>query len=76
MTVSNVDRGEIAMVQCNPVGQRFGFGDGGEGVDEDGVIIAEDQCRSHRIERRWWSERPDPFTKHCFFRCSENVDVK
>ncbi len=63
MAVGDVDRGEVAMVQGNPVGQRFSFGEGGEGVDEDGVVLAEDQCRGARIKRRRRPERPDPLTR-------------
>ena len=64
------------MVQGNPVGQRFSFGDGGERVDENGVVLTEDQCRGARIKRRRWPERPNPLTHHWFFRRGENVDVQ
>lgn len=64
------------MMQGNPVGQRFSFGDGHERVDENGIVLAEDQCRGARIERRWWPKRPDPLRHHGFFRRGENVDVQ
>ena len=51
MTMGDLDRDEVAMVEGNPIGQRFGFGDGGKGVDEDGVVLAEDQCRGGRVKR-------------------------
>src|SRR5271167_68150 len=62
MAVGNIDRGEVAMVQGNPVGLRFSFGDGGESVDEYGVVLTDDQCRGARIKSRQQPERPGPLT--------------
>jgi hypothetical protein len=36
--VGDIDRAEVAMVQLDPAGQRFGLVDCGEGVDQDGVV--------------------------------------
>jgi hypothetical protein len=46
------------MVQGNSVGQRFSFGDGGEGVDEYGVVLADDlgMHKSRITQERFWAE--------------------
>ena len=44
MAVGDIDRDKVSMMQGNPVGQRFSFGDGHERVDENGIVLAEDQC--------------------------------
>jgi hypothetical protein len=49
VAVGDVDRGEVAVVQGDPAGQRLGLGGGGEGVDQDGVVLTKDQGRCHRI---------------------------
>jgi hypothetical protein len=43
MAVGDVDLGEVSMVQSNPAAQRFGFGNGGQRVDQNGVVLTEDQ---------------------------------
>ncbi len=49
MAMGDVDRGEPAIVQLNPIGERRGLTNRGEGIDEDGVPLAEDQLRRLRI---------------------------
>jgi len=55
-------------VQRHPAGQRLGFGEGGERVDEDSVVLAEDQGRRSRVERQRRPERAWPLTDQSLLR--------
>jgi hypothetical protein len=48
MAVGYVDGSKVAMMQRDPVGQRFRFRDGHESVDENGVMLASHRDQSGR----------------------------
>ena len=61
------------MMQCNPFREGRSFGDRGERVDEDGVVVAVDEGSIDGIPAEWWAERFRPFADDRLAGGGENV---
>jgi len=72
VAVGDVDRGELALVQRDPVGQRRGLGDGHERIHEYGVTGSEDERRRLGIPGRRVAD-PGRRCSKGRFRCGKYV---
>ncbi|MDX6364842.1 MAG: hypothetical protein QOC85_3873 [Streptomyces sp.] len=58
VSVRDVDGCEVAMLQRNPIRERLGLCDGGQGVHQHRVVLTVYQGGGDRVPAQWFAERP------------------
>jgi hypothetical protein len=62
VSMGDIDCSEVAMVQLNPIRERLGLRDGGQGVHQHRVVLPINECRGDRIPTERLAEWPWPLT--------------